>query len=87
MKALSKLKAERGLWMTELPMPTIGHNDVLIKIQKTAICGTDLHIYNWDEWAQQTIPVPMAVGHEFIGKIQAVGSGVKEFKIGDRVSG
>jgi threonine 3-dehydrogenase len=87
MKALSKLKPERGLWMTELPMPVIGHNDVLIRIKKTAICGTDLHIYNWDEWAQATIPVPMAVGHEFVGVIQAVGSGVKEFKVGDRVSG
>lgn len=87
MKALSKLKAEPGIWMTELPIPEVGHNDVLIKVKKTAICGTDLHIYLWDEWSQKTIPVPMAVGHEFVGEIIALGCEVKGFKIGDRVSG
>ncbi len=87
MKALSKLKAEPGIWMAELPIPEIGHNDVLIRIKKTAICGTDLHIYLWDEWSQKTIPVPMAVGHEFVGEIVALGCEVKGFKIGDRVSG
>ncbi|MCF6808361.1 L-threonine 3-dehydrogenase [Thiotrichales bacterium 19S9-12] len=87
MKALSKLKAEPGVWMTDIPEPTLGHNDVLIKVKKTAICGTDLHIYLWDEWAQKTIPVPMAVGHEFVGEVIEVGSEVSAYKIGDRVSG
>ncbi|WP_272676984.1 L-threonine 3-dehydrogenase [Providencia huaxiensis] len=87
MKALSKLKAESGIWMTEVPKPELGHNDVMIKIRKTAICGTDVHIYNWDEWSQKTIPVPMVVGHEYIGEIVAIGQEVKGFKIGDRVSG
>ncbi|MBQ0269517.1 L-threonine 3-dehydrogenase [Providencia huaxiensis] len=87
MKALSKLKAEPGIWMTDVPKPELGHNDVMIKIRKTAICGTDVHIYNWDEWSQKTIPVPMAVGHEYIGEIVAIGQEVKGFKIGDRVSG
>ncbi len=87
MKALSKLKREPGIWMNEIPKPTIGHNDVLIKIKKTAICGTDLHIYLWDQWAQDTIPVPMAVGHEFVGEIVEIGCEVKGFQIGDRVSG
>ncbi|GAB1437920.1 L-threonine 3-dehydrogenase [Providencia sp.] len=87
MKALSKLKAEPGIWMTEVPKPELGHNDVMIKIRKTAICGTDIHIYNWDEWSQKTIPVPMVVGHEYIGEIVAIGQEVKGFKIGDRVSG
>ena len=87
MKALSKLKAEPGLWLTDVEKPTPGYNDVLIKIQKTAICGTDLHIYKWDQWAQDTIPVPMHVGHEFIGKVVEVGSAVTAFQVGDRVSG
>ena len=87
MKALSKLKAEPGIWMTEVPKPELGHNDVMIKIRKTAICGTDVHIYNWDEWSQKTIPVPMVVGHEYIGEIVAIGQEVKGFTIGDRVSG
>ncbi|QCJ71854.1 L-threonine 3-dehydrogenase [Providencia heimbachae] len=87
MKALSKLKAEPGIWMTEVPEPELGHNDVMIKIRKTAICGTDVHIYNWDEWSQKTIPVPMVIGHEYIGEIVAIGQEVKGFKIGDRVSG
>jgi threonine 3-dehydrogenase len=86
-KALSKLKKEPGLWLTDIPMPEIGVNDVLIKIKKTGICGTDIHIYNWDEWAQKTIPVPMAIGHEFMGEIAAIGSEVRGFSVGDRVSG
>lgn len=87
MKALSKLKAERGLWMTDVAKPEIGHNDLLIKIQKTAICGTDIHIHNWDQWAQNTIPVPMHVGHEYIGVVVEIGSEVQGYAIGDRVSG
>lgn len=87
MKALGKLKKEPGLWLYDAPMPSIGHNDILIKIKKTGICGTDVHIYNWDEWAQKTIPVPMTIGHEFVGVIEKVGSEVKNFKPGDRVSG
>lgn len=87
MKALVKSRAEVGLWMEDVPKPEVGHNDVLIKIRKTAICGTDIHIYNWDEWSQKTIPVPMTVGHEFVGEIADLGAGVAGFKVGDRVSG
>lgn len=87
MKVLSKLKAEPGLWLSEEPVPTYGPHDVLIKIKKTAICGTDLHIYKWDDWAQKTVPVPMRIGHEFVGTIEAIGEEVKDFEIGDRVSG
>ena len=87
MKALVKAKAEEGIWMQEQPRPEIGPNDVLIEIAKTAICGTDVHIYNWDEWSQRTIPVPMTVGHEFVGRVAEVGSHVRGFEVGDRVSG
>ncbi len=87
MRALAKLKAEKGIWMTDAPEPEVGHNDIKIKIRKTAICGTDIHIYNWDEWAQQTIPVPMVVGHEYVGEVVEVGQEVKGFYVGDRVSG
>ena len=87
MPALVKAKPEPGLWLEEVPVPEPGINDVLIKIHKTAICGTDVHIYNWDEWAQRTIPVPMPVGHEFVGRVAAVGSNVHDFKPGDLVSG
>ncbi len=87
MRTLAKLKPETGIWMDEVPVPEIGPNDVLIKIRKTAICGTDIHIYNWDEWSQNTIPVPMTVGHEFAGVIEMIGSEVVGFKEGDRVSG
>lgn len=87
MKALVKAKAEEGLWLADVKKPVVGHNDVLIKINKTAICGTDLHIYNWDHWASTTIPVPMTVGHEFVGTIAQMGSEVRGFNIGDRVSG
>ncbi len=87
MKTLSKAKAEKGIWMVDQPRPELGHNDVLIKIKKTAICGTDMHIYHWDEWAQNTIPVPMTVGHEYVGVIEEVGQEVTSFKVGERVSG
>ncbi len=87
MKALVKKEANEGLWLDEIPIPEIGIDDVLIKIQKTAICGTDVHIYNWDEWAQKTIPVPMVVGHEYVGKVVEVGSNVKDVRIGELVSG
>lgn len=87
MKALVKAKREVGIWMQEQPVPVIGPNDVLIEITKTAICGTDIHIYNWDEWSQKTIPVPMTVGHEFVGRIAEIGSHVSGFEVGDRVSG
>lgn len=87
MKALVKAKSEPGLWMEEVEQPVCGQNDVLIRVRKTAICGTDMHIYNWDEWAQRTIPVPMTVGHEYVGTIVEVGSNVADFKEGDRVSG
>ena len=87
MKSLAKLKAEPGIWMTNSPKPEVGHNDLLIKIKKTAICGTDMHIYNWDNWSQKTIPVPMVVGHEYAGEVVAMGQEVKGFIVGDRVSG
>ncbi len=87
MKTLTKLKKQPGMWMVEQPLPKVGHNDVKIKIKKTAICGTDMHIYNWDEWSQKTIPVPMIVGHEFIGVIDEAGSEVSAYKLGQRVSG
>jgi threonine 3-dehydrogenase len=87
MKALVKSRAERGLWLEDIPEPTIGINDVLIRVRKTGICGTDVHIYEWDEWAQRTIKVPMAIGHEFVGEIVSVGSNVNDFHPGDIVSG
>lgn len=88
MRGLSKLKSEPGLWMVDdAPIPEVGPNDVLIKIRKSAICGTDMHIYNYDKWAQKTIPVPMIVGHEYVGVIADTGSAVKHLKQGQRVSG
>lgn len=87
MKALVKRHSEQGLWLEEVPVPEIGINDVLIKINRTAICGTDMHIYNWDSWAQSTIPVPMVVGHEFVGEIVDIGSNVNDFHAGQIVSG
>lgn len=87
MRALVKAEKKEGIWMKELPVPEIGPNDILVRVRKTAICGTDVHIYNWDEWAQKTIPVPMAVGHEFSGIVAAIGSHVRGFEVGDRVSG
>src|SRR5277367_3830965 len=87
MKALVKSRAERGLWLEDIAKPTIGINDVLIHVRYAGICGTDVHIYQWDEWAQKTIPVPMAIGHEFVGEIVEVGSNVNDFYPGDIVSG
>jgi threonine 3-dehydrogenase len=87
MKALVKAKAEPGLWMQEVPEPEIGPDDVLIRVRKTSICGTDLHIHSWDNWAQSTIPVPMVVGHEFTGEIADLGANVEGLHVGERVSG
>jgi threonine 3-dehydrogenase len=87
MKALVKRKSEPGLWLEDVPVPEIGDDDVLIRIRKTSICGTDVHIYNWDAWSQKTIPVPMVVGHEFVGLVERVGSHVKGFAPGDLVTG
>lgn len=87
MKALVKRKAEVGLWLEDVPEPEFGINDVLIEVDRTGICGTDVHIYDWDAWAQATIPVPMVVGHEFVGKVVEVGSNVTGFEIGETVSG
>ena len=86
MRALVKAKPERGIWLEKTQKPKVGHNDVLIKVHRTAICGTDIHIYQWDDWAQKTIPVPMAVGHEFSGEIVETGIEVKGYDVGDRVS-
>jgi threonine 3-dehydrogenase len=87
MKALVKAKKEQGIWLLDVEKPSIGPNDVLVKIVKTAICGTDIHIYNWDEWSQATVPVPMVTGHEFFGIIEEIGSQVPGFRVGDRVTG
>jgi threonine 3-dehydrogenase len=87
LKALVKSQAAPGLWLEDIPEPTIGINDVLIRVTHTGICGTDVHIYNWDDWARTTIPVPMAIGHEFVGEIVAVGSNVIDFHPGEIVSG
>ena len=87
MKALVKAKAEEGIWLQDMPEPECGNNDVIVKIHKTAICGTDIHIYNWDEWAQKTIPVPMITGHEYAGEIVEVGQNVTDLSVGDIVSG
>ncbi len=87
MKALVKAKAEEGIWMQDVPPPEVGHNDVLIQIRKSAICGTDVHIYNWDDWSSRTVPVPMTVGHEYAGVVVELGSEVRGLKVGDRVSG
>ena len=87
MKALVKRHAKEGIWLEDMPEPKIGNNDVLVKVKKTAICGTDIHIYNWDEWAQKIIPIPMITGHEYAGEIVELGSNVTDLKIGDIVSG
>ena len=87
MKALVKTRREPGLWMEDVPVPAIGPNDVLIRIHKSAICGTDMHIWNWDPWSQRTIPVPMTVGHEYVGRIEKIGDEVEGYQVGDRVSG
>lgn len=87
MKALVKSKSEPGLWLEDIPEPEVGINDVLIRVDRTSICGTDLHIWRWDEWARDTIPVPMVVGHEFVGEVAGVGSNVSDFHPGELVSG
>src|SRR5881275_3020726 len=87
MRALVKAEAAEGLWLEDVPEPELGINDVLIRVSKTGICGTDLHIYGGDAWAQETIPVPMVVGHEFVGKVAAIGSNVSDFQVDDLVSG
>jgi len=87
MKALVKARAEEGLWLEDVAEPEVGINDLLIRVRKTGICGTDLHIYGWDAWAQKTIPVPMVVGHEFVGEVVSFGSNVSDFQVGDLVSG
>jgi len=87
MKALVKSRREPGLWMEDVPVPEIGPNDVLVRIHKSAICGTDMHIWNWDAWSQKTIPVPMQVGHEYVGIIERAGDEVEGYRVGDRVSG
>ncbi len=87
MKALMKSRSEEGIWLEEVPVPDLGVNDVLIRIKKTSICGTDVHIWNWNEWAQRTIPVPMVIGHEFVGVVEAVGDNVHDYGAGDLVSG
>lgn len=87
MKALVKREAAEGLWLEEVPVPEIGINDCLVQILRTGICGTDVHIYNWDAWAQKTVPVPMVIGHEFVGRVIDVGDNVKDFRPGDIVSG
>jgi threonine 3-dehydrogenase len=87
MKALVKSRREPGLWLEEVEKPPIGINDVLIRVLRTGICGTDVHIYNWDDWAQKTIPVPMVIGHEFVGRVEKVGSNVDDFFPGELVSG
>src|SRR5262245_16383678 len=87
MKALVKKYAEPGLWLDDVPEPQIGINDVLIRVRRTSVCGTDVHIYNWDQWAQKTIKVPMTIGHEFMGEIVRVGSNVTDFFPGQTVSG
>ena len=87
MLALVKKRAEPGLWLEEIPLPAVGKNDVLIKIRKTSICGTDVHIYQWNDWARRTITPGITIGHEFAGEIAGLGENVNGFKIGERVSG
>ena len=87
MKALVKQKPAPGLWLADVGTPEIGPDDVLVKVRKTGICGTDIHIYNWDEWAEKTIPTPMTIGHEYAGEIIALGANVRALKLGQRVSG
>lgn len=87
MKAIAKVAPQRGVELVEKPMPVVGINDVLIKIKKTAICGTDVHIYDWNSWAQETIKPPLTIGHEYVGEVVEVGSNVKSVKVGERVSG
>ena len=87
MRALSKLEAREGIWLVDAPQPTPGPNDLLMRVVKTSLCGTDVHIYNWDAWSQRTVPVPLITGHEWVGVVEEVGSEVSGFRVGDRVSG
>ena len=87
MKALVKAKAEKGLWMQDVPVPKIAPKEVLIKIERTAICGTDMHIYKWDDWAQNNVPIPLVTGHEYGGRVVEIGSTVRRVKVGDKVTG
>src|SRR4051794_34307681 len=87
MRALVKREGRSGIWLCDVDEPEVGVNDVLMRVHKTGICGTDLHIYEWDDWAARTIPVPMVVGHEFVGEVIAFGSNVSDFAVGDVVSG
>src|SRR5262249_40744007 len=87
MRALIKSKPEPGLSLEDVPKPEIGINDVLIRVKQTGICGTDLHIFDWDDWAKETVPVPLVIGHEFVGEVAAFGSNVTDFEVGDLVSG
>ncbi|MCX7808598.1 MAG: alcohol dehydrogenase catalytic domain-containing protein, partial [Deltaproteobacteria bacterium] len=87
MRVLAKVERKPGLCLTEAPLPEVGPNDVKVRVRKMAICGTDVHIYEWDEWAQRTIPVPMHIGHEYMGEIVEVGSQVQGLQVGDRVTG
>src|SRR2546423_1776679 len=87
MQAIVKAKPEPGLWLEQVPVPEVGPDDVLIRTKRASICGTDIHIYNWDDWAQKTIPVPMTIGHEFVGEIVSVGTNVRGFAQGDLVVG
>ena len=87
MKAIVKSRPEPGIWMEDVPVPQPGPNDVLVRLHKTAICGTDLHIFNWDEWSRKHVATPVVIGHEFAGTVEAVGDGVRGFKKGDVVSG
>ncbi len=87
MKALVKVEAAKGVWLKDVPEPAYGINDVLVRVRKTSICGTDVHIYSWNAWAQRTIRVPMTIGHEWVGEIEAVGSNVTDKQPGELVSG
>ena len=86
MKAIAKIEGREGLWMVDKPIPTCGENDILIKVRKTSICGTDLHLYKWDAWAQKTLPLGSTIGHEFVGNIVEIGKNVEGFSLGQRVS-
>ena len=83
MKAIVKKSPEPGLYLEDVPVPAVGANDVLVKVQKTAICGTDVHIYNWDSWAQKTLPIPLIIGHEFVGVVETTGANVHDYQAGD----
>jgi threonine 3-dehydrogenase len=87
MRALVKSRPEAGIWLEDRPVPAVGPNDVLIRVNKTGICGTDIHIYSWDEWARRTVPVPMVIGHEYAGQIAEIGAAVRTLSVGQRVSG